>query len=89
VLAVNFADDELNPVELGGLERAIAQVRRGHAVTLPAGPKSRGHQTLRIAELWQDYVRQLLQQTEAGVIPAKTHVWQYDLRRTSSPYCRT
>ena len=29
LLAVNFADDELNPVELGGLERAIAQVRRG------------------------------------------------------------
>jgi homoserine O-acetyltransferase len=32
LLAVNFADDELNPVELGGLERAIAQVRRGRAV---------------------------------------------------------
>jgi hypothetical protein len=26
LLAVNFADNELNPVELGGLERAIAQV---------------------------------------------------------------
>jgi homoserine O-acetyltransferase/O-succinyltransferase len=65
LLAVNFADDELNPVELGGLEHAIAQVKYGHAVTLPVGPKSRGHQTLRIAEIWQDYVRQLLQQTEA------------------------
>jgi homoserine O-acetyltransferase len=65
LLAVNVADDELNPVELGGLERAIAQVKYGHAVTLPVGPKSRGHQTLRIAEIWQDYVRQLLQQTEA------------------------
>ena len=65
LLAVNFADDELNPVELGGLERAIAQVRRGHAVTLPARPKSPGHQTLQIAEVWQDYVRQLPQQTEA------------------------
>jgi homoserine O-acetyltransferase/O-succinyltransferase len=65
LLAVNFADDELNPVALGGLERAIAQVKYGHAVTLPAGPKSRGHQTLRMAEVWQDYVRQLLQQTEA------------------------
>jgi homoserine O-acetyltransferase/O-succinyltransferase len=65
LLAVNFADDELNPVELGGLERAIAQVKRGHAVTLPAGLKSRGHQTLRMAEIWQDYVRQLLHETEA------------------------
>jgi homoserine O-acetyltransferase/O-succinyltransferase len=64
LLAVNFADDELNPVELGGLERAIAEVKLGHAVTLPVGPKSRGHQTLRIAETWQDCVLQLLQQTE-------------------------
>jgi homoserine O-acetyltransferase/O-succinyltransferase len=66
LLAVNFADDELNPVELGGLERAIAQVKDGGAVTVPVGPKSRGHQTLRIAEIWQHYVRQLLDQTEAG-----------------------
>ena len=68
LLAVNFADDELNPVELGGLERAIKQVKRGHAVTLPAGPKSRGHQTLRMAEVWRDYVRQLLHETEAGAV---------------------
>jgi homoserine O-acetyltransferase/O-succinyltransferase len=60
LLAVNFADDELNPVELGGLERAITHVKHGRAVTVPAGPTSRGHQTLRIAEIWQDYVRQLL-----------------------------
>jgi homoserine O-acetyltransferase/O-succinyltransferase len=68
LLAVNFADDELNPVELGGLERAIALVKWGHAVTLPVGPKSRGHQTLRMAEIWQDYVRQLLHQTEASAL---------------------
>jgi homoserine O-acetyltransferase/O-succinyltransferase len=67
LLAVNFADDELNPIGLGGLERAIKQVKCGHAVTLPVGPKSRGHQTLRVAEVWQDYVRQLLHQTEARV----------------------
>jgi hypothetical protein len=32
LLAVSFADDELNPVELGGLERAMAQVKRSLAV---------------------------------------------------------
>jgi len=42
LLAVNFAHDELNPVELSGLER-----------TIKPGPKSRGHQTLRVAEVWQ------------------------------------
>ena len=64
LLAVNFADDELNPVELGGLERAIAQVRRGRGITLPVGPNSRGHQTLAVAEVWQDWGRQHLHQTE-------------------------
>jgi homoserine O-acetyltransferase/O-succinyltransferase len=64
LLAVNFADDELNPVELGGLERAIGHVKRGHAVTLSAGRDSFGHQTLAHAAVWHDYVRQLLQQTE-------------------------
>ena len=66
LLAVNFADDELNHVALGGLERAIAQVKSGRAVIVPAGPKSRGHQTLRVAEIWEDYVRQPLHQTQAG-----------------------
>jgi homoserine O-acetyltransferase/O-succinyltransferase len=39
LLAVNFADDELNPVELGG-ERVV---KSGHAITVPVGPNSRGH----------------------------------------------
>jgi homoserine O-acetyltransferase/O-succinyltransferase len=64
LLAVNFTDDELNPVELGGLERAIAKVPYGRGVTLPAGPQSRGHQTLRFAEIWRDHLAGLLAQTE-------------------------
>jgi homoserine O-acetyltransferase/O-succinyltransferase len=62
LLAVNFADDELNPVELGGLKRAIGRVRRGRAITLRAGKDSFGHQTLAHAAIWQDCVRQLLEQ---------------------------
>ena len=66
LLAVNFSDDELNPVELGGLERAISQVPRGQARTLPAGPKSRGHQTLHVAETWRQHVAELLTLTETA-----------------------
>ncbi len=66
LMAVNFADDELNPVELGGLERAIAEVPRGRGTTLPAGPKSRGHQTLHVAEIWRGHVAELLAQTQAA-----------------------
>jgi homoserine O-acetyltransferase/O-succinyltransferase len=64
LLAVNFTDDELNPAELGGLERAIARVPCGRGVTLPTGPKSRGHQTLQVAEIWRDHLAELLAQTE-------------------------
>ena len=66
LLAVNFADDEINPQELGVLDRAIAQVPRGTAVTIPAGPSSRGHQTLQVAELWAPLVRELLQRAGAA-----------------------
>jgi homoserine O-acetyltransferase/O-succinyltransferase len=66
LLAVNFEDDELNPVELGGLERAIAKVPHGQAMMLPAGPKSRGHQTLHVAEIWRDHLAGLLAQTETA-----------------------
>jgi homoserine O-acetyltransferase/O-succinyltransferase len=66
LLAVNFEDDELNPVELGGLERAVAKVPRGRGVTLPAGPKSRGHQTLHVAEIWRDHLADLLAQTDTA-----------------------
>ncbi len=63
LLAVNFADDEINPAALGGLARAIAKVPRGRAVTLPAGPETRGHQTHQVARLWAHYVAELLEAT--------------------------
>jgi homoserine O-acetyltransferase len=66
VLAVNFADDALNPAELGRLDHAIAQVPRGRAITLPAGPRSRGHETLHLAETWADHLADLLAETESA-----------------------
>ncbi|HEY6762063.1 MAG TPA: alpha/beta fold hydrolase [Baekduia sp.] len=65
ILAVNFEDDGLNPAELGGLERAIAQVPDGRAVMVPVGPLSRGHQTLHVAETWRDHLADLLARTAA------------------------
>ena len=63
LLAVNFADDEINPAALGVLARAITKVPRGRAITLPAGPDSRGHQTLQVARLWAHCVGELLEAT--------------------------
>jgi homoserine O-acetyltransferase/O-succinyltransferase len=69
LLVVNFADDGLNAAELGIAERAVKNVKHGKAVLIPIGPKNRGHQTLRIAEVWNGYVAQILEETESAAAP--------------------
>src|SRR5215471_1022947 len=69
VLAVNFADDELNPPELGIMEREMPRVKNGRFVTVPAGTNTRGHQSLTQGVLWKQYVVELL--GAAGGKPAK------------------
>ena len=54
VLAINFAGDLLNPVELGALERAMTKVKHGRYVMIPDGPDSNGHLTQ--AKLWASYL---------------------------------
>jgi homoserine O-acetyltransferase len=61
VLAVNSADDLINPPELRILEREIARVRHGRAVLLPFSEKTRGHGTHTLAALWKQYLTELLQ----------------------------
>jgi homoserine O-acetyltransferase len=60
VLAINFADDQINPVELGILEPAIKRVKRGQAVLVPASDKTRGHLTLAFPELWKQYIAEVM-----------------------------
>jgi homoserine O-acetyltransferase len=62
LLAINFADDEINPEKLGVLQSTIRKVKRGQAVTVPVGPKSRGHQSLRVAEIWAPYVQRFMEE---------------------------
>jgi homoserine O-acetyltransferase/O-succinyltransferase len=59
-LAINFTDDEINPVELGVLNEAIERVPKGRAIIEPISPKSRGHQTLRVAEVWAPALERFL-----------------------------
>ena len=44
--AVNFADDELNPVALGVLEREVPKIPNAKFVNVPALPNSLGHFSL-------------------------------------------
>jgi len=61
VLAMNSADDERNPAELGIMEREIKRVKQGRYVLIPTGPETRGHGTMGIAKLWKQYLAEFLQ----------------------------
>src|SRR5438876_6450514 len=60
LLAMNSADDLINPPELGILEREIKRVPHGRAMVLPLSDKTRGHGSHTIAALWRDQLSILL-----------------------------
>jgi homoserine O-acetyltransferase len=60
LVAVNSADDLINPPELGILEREVKRVRNGKAVVLPLSPETRGHGSHTVAALWKRYLEELL-----------------------------
>ena len=64
LLAINSADDLINPPELGILEREIKRVPKGRAVIIPLSDKTRGHGSHTVAALWKDELVKLLKQTE-------------------------
>lgn len=64
LLAINFADDLINPPELGILEREIPRVKRGRAVVIPAGKETVGHGTHTKAAVWKEHLEQLLKETD-------------------------
>jgi homoserine O-acetyltransferase len=63
LVAVNSADDLINPPELRILEREIRRVRQGKAVVLPIGPQTRGHGTHSLPALWKQHLAELLQRS--------------------------
>ena len=63
LVAINFADDLINPPELGILEREIKRVPKGRAVTLPFSDQTRGHGSHTNAVLWKDELERLLKES--------------------------
>lgn len=63
LLAINTADDLINPPELGILEREIKRVPHGRALVLPMSDKTRGHGSHTVAALWKDELAKLLKET--------------------------
>jgi len=56
VLAINSADDERNPPELGVMEAAMKRIRKGRYVLIPISLETRGHGTVGNARLWKKYL---------------------------------
>ena len=62
VLAINSADDFVNPPELGLVEQLMPRVKNGRFVLLPITDQTRGHGTHSLPGIWKNYLGELLQQ---------------------------
>jgi homoserine O-acetyltransferase/O-succinyltransferase len=61
---VNSADDFINPPELGIAEREVKNISNGKFVLIPISGQTHGHGTHTWAAVWQDYLAELLKETE-------------------------
>jgi homoserine O-acetyltransferase/O-succinyltransferase len=60
LVAINFADDIINPPELKILETAITRVPNGRAITVPWSERTAGHGTHTMAAVWKQHLVDLL-----------------------------
>ena len=61
LFAVNSADDEVNPPELGIMEREIKKVAKGRYILLPITDQTSGHGTHSNPAIWGNYLKELLE----------------------------
>jgi homoserine O-acetyltransferase len=61
LLAINSADDERNPAELGIMETAIKRIKNARYYLIAASPETRGHGTYVLAKLWKQKFQEFLQ----------------------------
>ena len=66
LLAINSADDIVNPPELQILEREIKRVPKGRAIMIPLSDQTAGHGTHTLAAVWKQYLVELLRETETA-----------------------
>jgi homoserine O-acetyltransferase len=66
VFALNFGDDEFNPVSLGILEESMRRVPHGTYVVQPGNARSFGHFTQAHPELWAERLGEFMKALEGG-----------------------
>jgi len=57
-------NDQVNPPELGLMEKLIPRVRRGQYVLIPTSEHTRGHGTHSFPAVWQNHLREFLAKIE-------------------------
>ena len=62
LIAVNSADDQVNPPELGIVDSLISRVPRGRFVLIPISDRTRGHGTHSLPAIWKDHLAELLRE---------------------------
>ena len=60
VIAVNFADDAINPPDLEIVRKLVEGIPGARFVLVPESAQTQGHLTLRLAAAWKQYVSELL-----------------------------
>lgn len=60
VLAINSADDERNPPELGIMERELKRIKNARLYLIPASPDTAGHGTTGQAKFWKAQLQEFL-----------------------------
>jgi homoserine O-acetyltransferase len=60
VLAINSADDVVNPPELGLMENLMPRVKRGRYVLIPTSDQTRGHGTHSLPAVWKSRLAEFL-----------------------------
>ncbi len=66
VLAINSADDLVNPPELGLMEKLMPRVRKGRYVLIPISDETRGHGTHSLPAVWGSYLEAFLKELRAA-----------------------
>jgi homoserine O-acetyltransferase len=60
VLAINAADDERNPPELGVMEKELARIPGARLLLIPGSPETRGHGTTGMAKFYKEQLAEFL-----------------------------
>jgi homoserine O-acetyltransferase/O-succinyltransferase len=81
--AINSADDQVNPPELGILEREIKNVPHGRFILIPISDETRGHGTHSRPVVWQRYLLELLKESEPHTAEAQAPQ-QFHVRITTT-----